>query len=300
MGRYAILRRIQQLDPQKDHVAIYQLMCGYDFPWDQARAFELALFRTYCIPGISALLDRSGEFANYTQKRYDDTAIIVAELTSFGYDSERGRAALRRMNRIHKHFPINNDDYLYVLSVFIYEPIRWNARFGWRKMCRQERLAAYYFWREIGRRMNIKDIPDSFEAFAQWSKVYEREQFRFTSSNQRIGEATRDLFLSWFPLPTFARKALRPATYALLDDAMLAAFGFPRPPMLLRAALAAALKTRAFILHFFPPRAKRYTVEDTSFRLYPGGYRLTDIGPNSMLADLNDPWHEEAMARKEQ
>ncbi len=288
MGRYNILRRIQQLDPQKDHTEIYQLMSGFDFPWDQTRALEIALYRTYCIPTVSALLDQTGEFASYAQKRYDDTAIIVAELTSYGYDSERGRAALRRMNRIHKHFPISNDDYLYVLSVFIYEPIRWNARFGWRKMCRQEKLAAYYFWREIGRRMNIKDIPDTYAAFEQWANQYERDQFRYTKSNQRIGEATRDLFLSWFPLPKAVQKALRPAIYALLDDAMLDAFGFPHPPRLLRTSLTATLKARAIAQRFFPPRAKPYTIENTRFRLYPKGYTLSEIGPYSMLAELNN------------
>lgn len=115
MGRSSILHRIEQLDPQKDHVAIYHLMSCYEFPWDQTRALELALYRTYCIKSISTLLDQTGEFAQYAQKRYDDTSIIVSELTSFGYESARGRAALRRMNRIHKHFPISNDDYRYVL-----------------------------------------------------------------------------------------------------------------------------------------------------------------------------------------
>lgn len=77
----------------------------------------------------------------------------------WGYDSPRGRSALRRMNQLHGRFQIANLDFLYVLSTFVFEPIRWNARFGWRAMCGQERLAMFYFWREVGGRMNIKDIP---------------------------------------------------------------------------------------------------------------------------------------------
>ena len=52
----------------------------------------------------------------------------MAEISKWGYDSERGREALRKMNRAHSRFDISNDDYLYVLSTFIYEPIRWMER----------------------------------------------------------------------------------------------------------------------------------------------------------------------------
>ncbi len=56
MGRYDDLKHIEQLDPEKDHVAIYELTTCYEFPWDIVRSLEVALYRTYCIPSISALL----------------------------------------------------------------------------------------------------------------------------------------------------------------------------------------------------------------------------------------------------
>jgi len=31
-------------------------------------------------------------------------------------------------------FQISNEDFLYVLSTFVFESIRWNARFGWRRI----------------------------------------------------------------------------------------------------------------------------------------------------------------------
>src|SRR5256885_9828810 len=111
-----------------------------------------------------------------------------------GYDSERGRGALLRMNQQHGRFAIANEDFLYVLSTFIYEPIRWNARFGWRLMCEQERLAMFHFWRQVGRRMNIKDIPDNYAAFERFNIEYERAHFRYTDANHRVGAATRELF----------------------------------------------------------------------------------------------------------
>ena len=131
-ARYRILEEILQLDPERDHQRIVFLSSCYEFPFDTTRALEFALFRTYCVPSISGLLERTGEFLTCPQKRYDDTDLIVSELMEWGYDSDRGRRALRRMNRIHRRFAISNEDYLYVLSTFVYEPIRWNERYGWR------------------------------------------------------------------------------------------------------------------------------------------------------------------------
>ncbi len=198
MARFSVLRQIQSLDPERDHQRIVFLSKSYDFAFDTTRALEFALYRTYCVPSISALLDRTGEFRLRPQKRYDDTDLIVSTLMEWGYDSEQGRAALRRKNQIHGRFEIANDDLLYVLSTFVFEPIRWNARFGWRPLCDQERQAYFLFWREVGRRMNIREIPATYEAFERFNVDYERVHFRFSETNQRVGAATRDLFLGWF------------------------------------------------------------------------------------------------------
>src|SRR5262245_28242610 len=178
MARESIIRQIRALDPERDHQRIVFLSKSYDFAFDTTRVLEFALYRTYCVPSISQLLDRTGEFRQRPQKRYDDTDIIVSELMERGYDSPRGRAALRRMNQIHGRFQIANEDFLYVLSTFIFEPIRWNERFGWRPLCAQERLGYYCFWREVGRRMNIRSIPATYEEFERFNVEYERTNFR--------------------------------------------------------------------------------------------------------------------------
>src|SRR4051795_12336503 len=150
MPRPSYLEQIRALDPVKDHQRVVFLSTCCDFPFDTTRSLEFALFRTFAVPSISALLARTGEFLHRAQKRYDDTDILVSALLEWGYDSDRGKRALRRMNQIHGRFAIANADYLYVLSTFVYEPIRWNARFGWRLMCPEEKLGFFYFWREVG------------------------------------------------------------------------------------------------------------------------------------------------------
>ena len=99
-SRYAVLHMIQRLDPERDHQRIVFLSSCHDFPFDTTRSLEFALFRTFCVPSVSMLLDRTGEFRQRSQKRYDDTDIIVSELMEWGYDSDRGKRALRRMNQL--------------------------------------------------------------------------------------------------------------------------------------------------------------------------------------------------------
>jgi hypothetical protein len=278
MSRYRILNEIRELDPEKDHQRIVFLSSCFDFPFDTTRALEFALFRTFCVPSIAALLDRTGEFRLRAQKRYDDTDIIVSELMEHGYDSERGKRALRRMNQSHSRFSIANDDFLYVLSTFIYEPIRWNARFGWRLMCEQERLGYFHFWRAVGQRMNMKDIPADYDAFERFNRAYEQEHYRFTEANQRVGAATRELFVSWFP--RMLAPVVRSAIYSMLDEPLIVAFGFPRPSRLMRWLVPTSLRLRAGVVRFFPPRRRPRLRTGMRHRTYPGGYTIEQLGPH--------------------
>jgi len=277
MARSHVLDEIRRLDPEKDHQRIVLLSCRVDFPFDTTRALELALFRTFGVPSISALLDRTGEFQLRAQKRYDDTDIIVSTLFELGYDSEAGKAALRRMNQLHGRFSIANDDLLYVLSTFIYEPIRWNARFGWRPLCEQERLGLFYFWREVGRRMNIKELPVDFQAFEQFSLEYERKHYRFTQTNKRVGRATSNMFAGWFP--RLLRPVVHRAISALLDDRMIEAFGFRPPSRVMRFLVVRALQGRAYLLRRLPRRKQPLLRTQMRQRSYPGGYRVEQLGP---------------------
>ncbi len=277
MPRSIVLDEIRTLDPERDHQRIVYLSTTYDFSFDMTRSLELALYRTYCVPSISGLLDRTGEFASRPQKRYDDTDIIVSEMMEHGYDSERGRAALRKMNNMHHRFDIANEDYLYVLSTFIYVPIQWITRHGWRPMLEVERLGLFHFWRQVGRRMNIQEVPEAYDVFERYHHDYERDHFRYSDTNKRVGEATRDLFLSWFP--SFARPLARPAIYALMDDPLIDAFGFPRPSRAMRGTVALALRLRAIGLGLMPARRRPKLRTEMGHRSYPGGYSIDMLGP---------------------
>lgn len=209
-------KQIQALDPAIDHCEICHLLAGYEFPWDITRSLELAMMKTYCVPSISRLLDRTGEFHHHTQKRYDDTGLLIAELLKWGYKSDRGQESIRRMNRFHQHYQISNEDFLYVLSTFIYESIRWNERFGWRLFSETEKLAMFYFWQAVGTQMEIANIPSTYAELDEFNCNYERQHFIYADSNRRVGESTINLFLSWFP--AVIRPLLKPFVEGMFDE----------------------------------------------------------------------------------
>lgn len=284
MGRFTIAEQISRLDPVADHQRIVYLGGAYEYPYLTRKSLEFALFRTYAVPSISRLLDETGQFARHGQRRYDDTSLIIAEITENGYDSARGRAAIRRMNRLHGRFAISNDDFLYVLSTFIYEPVRWQERYGWRPLLEGEKLAAYYFWREVGRRMNIRDIPPTYEAFEAYNVDYERAHFRYADSNARVGEATVQIFLNWYAPPL--RPLVRRSIYALLDEPLRQAFGFPKVSGAIRAAVEAGLKGQALAIRYLmPPRRAPYSFTRAPNRTYPHGYAIEQLGPPDVPPD---------------
>lgn len=284
MDRHATRRRIQTLDPERDHQQICHLLAGYEFPWDVTRALEVALLRTFCIPSVSGLLDRTGEFRHHAQKRYDDTGIVVSEVLKHGYDSPRGVAFVQRMNAIHNHYAIANRDFLYVLSTFIYEPIRWCDRFGWRPFGESERLAFYYFWRAIGDRMGIEHIPPTYAAFDQFNREFEAEHFAYAPSNQRVADATRRLLLSWFPAPT--RPVVDWGLPCLLDPPLLTALGWQPTPVVVQQLAQTVLKARSQLLRRLPPRTESDFFVDQPLRSYPEGYSVEDVGPEALRERL--------------
>lgn len=277
MFRSRVLEEIGRLDPVRDHQRIVFLSTRVDFPFDTTRALELALFRTFGVPSIAALLHRTGEFERRAQKRYDDTDIIVSEMMEHGYDSERGRAALARMNAIHGRFKIANEDLLYVLSTFVFEPIRFNARFGWRRMTEREQHALFHFWRAVGERMGIKDIPTDYATFERFTVDYEARRYRFTEANHAVGAATVELFAGWFPRPL--RPMVRQAIYALLDAPARRAFGFPDPSPLISALVMAAMRARAVALRVLPRRRRPSLRTAMTHPTYPKGYEIETLGP---------------------
>ncbi|MBV7696253.1 oxygenase MpaB family protein [Streptomyces sp. TRM70350] len=287
MDRYHWLNRIADLDPVADATEIYRISSGHEFPWDYLRALEFALLRTFCVPSISELLARTGEFEHRPQKRYDDTALLMAEIAEHGYDSARGKEALRVINRQHRRYTISNDDMRYTLSTFVYEPIDWITRFGWRPLHPHERHAAFHHYCEVGHRMGIRDIPADYAEFREFKQRFERERFAHSPANQAIGRYTMDLFRSWYPRPL--RALVETAARSRLDPLMLGALGLPPAPAWAGRTVRAALRGRAAVERLLPPRRHASLTRSVRARCYPGypaGFCPADLGADQSKAAI--------------
>ena len=271
------LREIRTLDPERDCRRIVFLDSFHEFPFDTTRALELAFFKTFASPSIAALLDSTGEFRLRGQRRYDDTDLLMSTFSEDGWAGEHGRRALRRMNQIHGRFDIANDDFLYVLSAMVLEPLRWNERFGWRPLIDAERQATFHFWCQIGRRMAIKDLPASLAELERFNVEYERSRFAPTEAGRRLAQAQQDVFLAWFPgLPH--RIGAR-AISALLSERVVEVLGLVRPTNLERRAAERALRLRALVVRPLPARRHPRLRTTMRRRSYPDGYAIEQLGP---------------------
>lgn len=276
-GRYDILKRVLSLDPQKDCQEIVILVGTNEYPFLMRKALEFALFRTYAVPSIGALLDQTRQFHNHGQRRYDDTSLLIAEFVENGYDSERGREAIKQMNRLHGRYGISNDDFLYVLGTFIFTPIDWHRAFGWRKPSDHENRANFYFWREVGRRMNVQDMPTTYEAYESFFGNYERKHFAYTPESRRVADDTIAIFLGWYP--RILHPIITQVIYALMDDPLREAFRYPKPMAGVRWATTTGLKVAAWYLRTLAfPRKKPFFLTEQPNRTYPHGYKISEIG----------------------
>jgi hypothetical protein len=288
--RHAIRRRIESLDPVRDCHQVSFLSASHDFPRDTEIALALAFFRTFAVPSIAAILDATGQFERAGQKRYDDTTLLLAEFLEHGPESARGRAAIRRINRIHGEHAISNQDYLYVLTTFIFEPVRWNARYGWRPLTEGEKLAAFHLWRRVGELMGIADLPATYEAMEDFNLRFERERLRRTPASERLGKATLAIATNRLPaIPGLRRLALH-AVSSVLDRPVREAMGFPEPHRAVAALVHALLGLRAQVLRtLWPPRRAPYLVTTRKTPTYPDGYSIDTLGPPASSASSGPP-----------
>lgn len=283
MSAHAIRKQIARLDPEADCEQIVQLTLRDCMLWDVVRSLELALFRTFASPPIGALLAKTGEFDRNGQKRYDDTSLLLLNILRDGLDGAVGAAALERMNRTHAHYTIANDDFLFVLSTFVIDPIQWLDRFGWRPLTADERQALFHVWRRIGQRMGLQDIPRTLDDMISHSDAYVRERFRHTPDNESVGRATIRIAQAWVPA---VLRPLAPGVVAcLLDERTRTSMGLKRPNPLLCGAVLGSLKLRALGLRLIRPLlGDRDPNWPDGKRSYPGGYTVDQLAPERLKA----------------
>jgi hypothetical protein len=273
------LTQIEQLDPAVDHARIYGIIARHEFPWDLNQSLSFALFRTYAVPSIGVLLQQTGEFTERTQKRYDDTTLLLDAMGEHGLDSHEGRAALRRMNQMHAMYDISNDDLRYVLATFVVVPIRWLDEHGWRPLTEGEKVASAHYYRDLGRHMGISDLPGTWREFAVLMDDYEAAHFAYDARAREVADVTLRLMATFPPNHRAPAPAVIRFSRAYMDEPLLDAFHYPHPTAAERRTARLALRARAAWLRRQSPRLSPLYVRDLpNIRSYPRGYDVRDLG----------------------
>jgi len=278
-------------------------------------SLQFALFRTYGIPSISGLLAQTGLLGSseHAAKRYVDTDVLITEFVAQKWGGERWAGAVGRMNAIHaaygggrgdmgnnkaaggdveeknrevigkgKGMRIKEEDMLYTLSLFAWEPVRWTQRWEWREVSELERCAMGVYWKGIGDAMGInyfflpggqpvqstnelghgdgtkdkesetirgwRDGLHWMDELAAWAEQYEKENMLPADCNTLIADETVDLLLISLPsaLKPFGKKAVA----VLMDSRLRTAMQYPAPPTSLTLVLHTLLRTRRLILRY--------------------------------------------------
>lgn len=270
-------REIARRDPEVDWAEIYGIVSGHEFPWDIARSGELALFRTYAVPEIGELLAKTRAFLDDTEKRFDDTAIILVESGNYIAGRSDDATPIKRINQMHGAYGIPNDQMVYVLTTFVVTSRRWIDRYGYRTLTEDEVTGMVRYWQHMGRLMGIRDIPRDYDAFADYYDAYERERFNFSPGGRAVADATLSLMESWYP------RALRPlihsAATALLEPHLRRALRYDDPPAVVSKVVEVALGLRKAVVARMPARRTYISPLDTMrLRTYPQGYDVATVG----------------------
>lgn len=276
--RTAHLDRIRTLDPRADAHEIYRTTTLYEFPWEMVLGLNLALYRTFASPRIAAVVAGTGEMTHTAKKRANDTGLFMFELIEHGYDHPRGREVVRRLNRMHSGLGVANVDFVYVLGAFVVAPTRFLDESGWRPLCCHERAATYEFYAELGRRMNLSDVPPDYAGLAEFFDAYEDEHLGYSSEGAALMAATQQIIADRNPRLLAPLTGL--LTGVLLDERLCHCLGVRPSPVWAHRAWRAALRTRGAIVRQRGPRQESWFTPGAAVEgVYPHGYVLSELGP---------------------
>lgn len=245
---------------------ILKLVSDAEFPSLFEKALQFALFRTYGIPTIAKLLQRTGQLteSQNVAKRYADTTVILAEMYANTTTDNRSVEAYARLNYLHGHYrkqgKISNDDMLFTLGLFMNCPVKWINQYEWRQLTPMEVCALATFHKEMGDAMHISYdvLPSSktgwrdglhfYEELDAWSEAYEKKHMVPNEDCFETAMATKTLFLS--TLPAFCRPLVDQLISAALDDRVREAIMFKPAHPAVQAAFDTFMGVRKYLLRY--------------------------------------------------
>jgi ER-bound oxygenase mpaB/B'/Rubber oxygenase, catalytic domain len=283
--RYARLRKIKTLDPEKDSREITKLFYE-DFMTISIFSAIGGFLLGDAAPSMSRLLSSTGELEKRVAKRFVDTALLGRTVLEHGVKSAGpGRDAARRVNTMHRSYDINPDDFVAFGIGQVLFAIDVAEKLGWREVTDIEReaLRVYYTHetRIFGGRVPLPPTLKEMRAF--WEK-YLDEQLAFEPQNLRMANLLLDFVKTL--LPVSLRPIMTPIVLAQIDPRIVKACGLQSPGALTRWTSTALLRLIA----------KRDPLPDNTpdgfdvliKQVYPDGFAVQGLGTHTRVKPEED------------
>lgn len=242
---------------------IMKLPMLYEMPFSYGFGTQWALLKTFAVSSGTPLLVQTRQLTTQVKvgKRAADTGAILSEFLLGSVDSDRGLKALSKLNWIHRQYgkKITNDEMIHTLAMFVLEPQRWIEKYEWRPMTQLEKDATYIYWKEIGNRMGIKDVPITLKDCEEWTEEFEKTNIYYCDSNRICAESTINMVLA--NVPKFMQGFARQVIASFFEDRVRDALGISPPPRWLATLVYLCLWARGWaIRNFFLPRLRALDV----------------------------------------
>lgn len=189
----AVRLRTTELDPviDADEIARLSLVTLHGHGVLVYALFTVAFMKQVAVPAMARTLYRrgTGDIVQHALQRNDDTIVFFGQLLDHGPDSPVGRQRIDRLNAIHAHFPMRNDDSLYTLATLALDPDALTSDLAATLFTEAELEAHWRFWRAVAARQHITGIPETRGQLAQWAEQYERQEYAHSIDGRAIADA---------------------------------------------------------------------------------------------------------------
>ncbi len=272
--RNARLRQIEQLDLETQFREITGLFYG-DFQSVMLPQSFNGFLMTFAVPRMSRILSGTGQLEHRVAKRVVDTILLSAAVMEHGLNADPGRSAARRVNTMHRHYDIHEDDFVAVGIDGPLASLGLAERYGWRPVTDKEREALRLYYSQQTRAFGgRKPLPGTIAEMKRFWSDYLDAQAHFEPQNRSLADAV----LQWY-------KALVPKPLQSLFIAMLIADADPRiiracglkvPPKIFKT-LAGIFMRQMGKQDPIPDNAPN-RLEKIIAAVYPNGWEVNALG----------------------
>ncbi|EFA82351.1 hypothetical protein PPL_04776 [Heterostelium album PN500] len=278
--------KLQTFDPKKDGDVdeIIKFVVGYDFPFEMFLVLNFVSYRTFCSPTIAGVYAKTGGIVNDTDKRACDTDLLMHIWMDYGLDST--------IHGLHSA-KTRNVDFVFVIACLVIDSIQFANDYGWRSIEEKEKQAIWEFYRRVGERMEIKDLPKNLEDCYKIVDKYTEDErsARITEDGIALTEAITKLVCQWY---YFIPQSIIRTAVSVVIYQMGATFqrklGLTKPTFVQSLFVNTILQIRRALLNVVPLRTEPYKLSDIIMRSDYGCPISKDtikkVGPVDALARI--------------